>query len=201
MAGCVRLAGVVALIPALWQRGADRPTLAANLLPRDRVGNGQALAVRFALKGEILMEATRAPVGSPFHRSPESWPRRSHLELGAYRTAAGSARGHAASVLREWVEPTEYVVSELVANSVLATEAVRWLIRPPIRLWLLSDGAGVLVHVWDAIVAAPEPREAGLDDESGRGLASVAALSAQWGHHCPPREPGGKVTWALITSA
>jgi hypothetical protein len=158
------------------------------------------------LKGEILMEATRAPVGSPFHRSQESWPRQSHLELGAYRSAAGSARGHVASVLREWglrelVEPTEYVVSELVANSVIATEVARWLIRPPVRLWLLSDGAAVLVHVWDAIAAAPQPRVAGPDDESGRGLAIVAALSAQWGHHWPPREPGGKVTWALITSA
>lgn len=152
------------------------------------------------------MEATRALVGSPFHRDPGSWVWRSHLELGAYRSAPGSARGHVASVLREWglrerVEATERVISELVTNSVLATEAVDWAVMPPVRLWLLSDGVGVLVHVWDAIVAAPEPREAGLDDESGRGLAIVAALSARWGHHWPPREPGGKVTWALITSA
>jgi hypothetical protein len=152
------------------------------------------------------MEATRAPAGTPFHRSQESWAWRSHLELGAYRSAAGSARGHVACVLHEWglrelAEATEAVVSELVANSVLATEAVRWPVRPPVRLWLLSDGAGVLVHVWDAIAAAPQPRAAGLDDESGRGLAIVAALSTQWGHHWPPRGVGGKVTWAMITAA
>jgi hypothetical protein len=109
-------------------------------------------------------------------------------------------------VLREWglrdlVEATEMVVSELVANSVLATETMQWTVLPPVRLWLLSDGAGVLVHVWDAIAAVPEPREAGPDDESGRGLAIVAALSAEWGHHWPPRGFGGKVTWALINKA
>jgi hypothetical protein len=152
------------------------------------------------------MEAARAPVGSPIHRSPESWPRKSHLELGAYRSAAGSARGHVAGVLREWglrelVEPTEYVVSELVANSVLATEAMQWLIRPPVRLWLLSDGAAVLVHVWDAIAAAPQRRVAGPDDESGRGLAIVECLSGrQWDWYLPGPPHGGKVTRALIDS-
>jgi len=103
--------------------------------------------------------------------------------------------------MRELAEATEMVVSELVANSVLATEAVQWPVLPPVRLWLLSDGAGVLVHVWDAIAAVPEPREAGPDDESGRGLAIVSALSAEWGHHWPPRRFGGKVTWALINRA
>ncbi len=152
------------------------------------------------------MEVTRAPAVSPFHHSPGSWVRRSYLELGAYRNAAGSARGHARSVLWEWglrelADATEMVVSELVTNSLLATEAVDWQVKPPVRLWLLSDGTGVLVHVWDAIASAPEPREAGPHDESGRGLVIVEALSAQWGHHWPPRKFGGKVTWALITSA
>jgi hypothetical protein len=152
------------------------------------------------------MEVARAPVGSPFHRSPGRWARQSHLELGAYRSAPGSARGHVASVLREWglrelAEATEMVTSELVTNSVLATQAVPWPVMPPVRLWLLSDGAGVLVHVWDAIAAVPQPRAAGPEDEGGRGLAIVAALSAQWGHHWPPPTWGGKVTWALITTA
>ena len=151
------------------------------------------------------MEVARAPVASPIHRRPQDWARRSHLELGAYRSAPGSARGHVCNVLVEWrlrnlAEATEMVVSELVANAVAATQAVDWPVLPPVRLWLLSDGASVLVHVWDAIVAVPEPRDAGPEDESGRGLAIVAALSAQWGHHWPPKTLGGKVTWALITS-
>jgi hypothetical protein len=152
------------------------------------------------------MEVTRAPVRSPFHRSPQDWTRRSHLELGAYRTAAGSARGHVRNVLAEWQlrrlsEATEMVVSEMVANSVVSTQAADWPMLSPVRLWLLSDGVSVLVHVWDAIVAVPEPRDAGPEDESGRGLAIVEAFSSQWGHHWPPAALGGKVTWALITSA
>src|SRR5258707_14300738 len=86
---------------------------------------------RYGWGGEFLMEVTRAPVRSPFHRSPQDWTRRSHLELGAYRTAAGSARGHLRNVLAEWQlrrlsEATEVVVSEMVVNSVVATQAVDW---------------------------------------------------------------------------
>jgi hypothetical protein len=151
-------------------------------------------------------EVTRAPAASPFHRNPQDWTRRSHLELGAYLSAAGSARGHARNVLAEWRlrhlrEATERVISELVANSVAATQAIDWPALPPVRLWLLSHGTSVLVHVWDAIVAVPRPRTAAPEDENGRGLAIVEAFSAQWGHHRPPAPPGGKVTWALITSA
>ena len=55
--------------------------------------------------------------------------------------------------------------------------------------------------MWDAIAATPEPRVAAPDDQSGRGLAIVAALSAQWGYRGPQAGLGGKVTWALITDA
>jgi hypothetical protein len=109
-------------------------------------------------------------------------------------------------VLREWrlgqfAEAAEVVVSELVTNSVLATRAGRWPMRqPPVRLWLVSDGESVLVRVWDAVARPPEHRNAALDDESGRGLAIVAALCADWGYDYPPAETGGKITWAHITT-
>ena len=58
----------------------------------------------------------------------------------------------------------------------------------------------VALLVWDATVAAPVPRAAGDDDESGRGLVIVAGFSAQWGfHHLA--QLGGKVTWAVIDTA
>jgi hypothetical protein len=151
------------------------------------------------------MEATRARALSPYHRSPGAWRRHDYLELGALHTAPGSARGHAANVLREWrlkelIEATEMVVSELVSNSVLATRAMSWATRrPPVRLWLLSNYESVLLHVWDAVPAPPVRCEAGLDDEGGRGLAIVAALSAAWDYYLDA-EQGGKVTWALITA-
>ena len=147
----------------------------------------------------------------PLPRSPDSeWltrlPLRDFLELGAFPTAPGCARGHVANVLREWLlgalcEPAVMVASELVTNSVLATSGVRWTAGlPPVRLWMLGEPSLVVVLVWDAVTSAPVRREADEDDESGRGLAIVDALSARWGHYQPPAPFGGKVTWALIDS-
>jgi hypothetical protein len=151
------------------------------------------------------MELTGAHVQSPYRRRPGAWPRRDYLELEALDTAPGCARAHAVDVLRDWrlaklADTAQLVVSELVTNSVLATRAADWPIRqPPVRLWLLSDCVSVLVHVWDAISAAPVPGEAGTDDESGRGLAIVTALSQAWDSY-PDADFGGKVTWAFITA-
>jgi hypothetical protein len=138
------------------------------------------------------------------------FPRRTFLELGAYRDAAGSARGHTRNVLAEWrlghlSEAVTLVVSELIANSVNATGKVRWEAGlPPVRLWLLG-GAGpsgkgeVLVLVWDAVREIPELRGAGEQDVSGRGLGIVHTLSGrQWDAWLPPAPYGGKVTRVLI---
>jgi hypothetical protein len=151
------------------------------------------------------MEVSGAHVLSPYRRSPGAWPRWDHIELGARDTAPGSARAYVVNVLREWrltefSEATELVVSELITNAVQATRAVGWPLRPPpVRLWLFSGRASVLVHVWDAILAAPVPGEAGTADESGRGLTIVDALSQAWNSY-PDDALGGKITWALITA-
>ena len=140
------------------------------------------------------------------------FPLRSFLELGAYRTAVASARGHARNVLAEWglgdfEDAVTLVVSELVTNSVAATEAVTWAAgRPPVRLWLLG-GAGheatgeVMILAWDAVPVLPDKREAGEQDENGRGLGIVHTLSGrQWDSYRPAAPYGGKVTRALIDS-
>ena len=138
------------------------------------------------------------------------FPFRSFLELGAYRNAPGSARGHARNVLAEWglgrlTDAVILVVSEMVTNSVAATGQAEWDAGlPPVRLWLLGGpGAGgtgeVLVLVWDAVAVVPEMGEAGAEDESGRGLGIVHWLSGrQWDCYLPPAPQGGKVTRALI---
>jgi hypothetical protein len=111
------------------------------------------------------------------------------------------------NVLAEWglgdfTEAVTLIVSELVANSVVATEKVVWEGgRPPVRLWLLGgsgpSGSGeVMVVLWDAV---PEPRDAGVADVSGRGLGIVSMLSGrQWDCYLPGGPDGGKVTRALI---
>jgi len=163
-----------------------------------------------------------APVIPPHPSSPyDNWlaafPLRSFLELGAYNTAPGSARGHARNVLREWrlddlEDAVLLVVSELISNSVAATGRGVWEAElPPVRLWLLgradASGAGaggtgeVMVLVWDAVAEPPVPVEAGAEDESGRGLKIVDCLSArQWDCYLPSAPQAGKVTRALIST-
>lgn len=131
-------------------------------------------------------------------------PRRSRLELGAYRTAPRTARGHIARVLEEWSLPefseaAALVASELITNSIQQTARYAWAVPPPVRLWLRGGPPGVAVLVWDAVAAQPAPRVAGEGDESGRGLTIVAEYSAACGfYHCA--DPPGKVTWSVITT-
>ena len=42
------------------------------------------------------------------------------------------------------------------------------------------------------------PREAGVEDESGRGLALVCALTQAWGDR--PGAAGGRVVWAQLSA-
>jgi hypothetical protein len=71
------------------------------------------------------------------------------------------------------------VAGHPVSGQPVAVQAVS--VRPPIRVWLCGGPSVVAVLAWDASVLPPVLREADEDDESGRGLAIVAALSAGWG--------------------
>ena len=71
------------------------------------------------------------------------------------------------------------------------------------RLRLSGDSARVLIEVWDADPRAPAPKDLGEhgtpdpQEEGGRGLFLVAALSAHWEWY-PTRDPAGKVVWCEI---
>jgi anti-sigma regulatory factor (Ser/Thr protein kinase) len=133
------------------------------------------------------------------------WPRHNYLELAALPTAVACARLHARNVLWEWgldwlAPDTELVVAELMANAVRAT-ATRD--EAAVRLRLSSDGAQVLIEVWDADPwpppAARRAPESRLDPEAETGpeLFLVAALSARWDWYLTS-EPRGKVVWCQI---
>jgi anti-sigma regulatory factor (Ser/Thr protein kinase) len=150
----------------------------------------------------VTVDAT--PPYPPHITCSQRWRHHDYLELGALPTAPGSARGHVGNVLREWrlfafVDDIQMVVSELLTNSVAATRAIDWAESPPVvRLWVLADPVSVLVAAWDAVPGLLRSRQAGQDDDSGRGLAIVAALSAQWDCYPCAAPHGGKVTWALV---
>jgi anti-sigma regulatory factor (Ser/Thr protein kinase) len=81
------------------------------------------------------------------------------------------------------------VLSELVGNAVRHAEGVTMQVR-------LRRTADVLrIAVQDGSTAPPAPRDASFEDESGRGMRIIEALSSRWG--CEPL-PGGKVVWAEV---
>lgn len=127
------------------------------------------------------------------------WPVQDFLELGALPGAVPSARLHTRQILWEWAlaalsENAEHVVSELTTNAVAAARAMSQI--PPVRLWLLTDRAQVLILVWDANPQPPTLIQADDYAESGRGLFLVAMFSDRWGSY-PTPQLGGKVLWAL----
>ena len=137
--------------------------------------------------------------------APFLWPLCSYLELGALPTAVPCARLHARHVLREWgmnglAQDSELLVSELVTNAVKATAEHD---QAAVRLRLSGDRTRVLIEVWDADPRPPAPKDLGEygtpdpEEEGGRGLFLVAALSARWDWY-PTGEPMGKVVWCEI---
>ena len=129
--------------------------------------------------------------GAAFHRT-------SCLELAPLPTAVPCFRLHAVAVLREWglprdlVSDAEIVVSELTTNACDASVVLPD--RPPVTLRLLAAGSSLVIEAWDQSPLDLEPREAGAEDECGRGLTVVAALSTRWG--CQRTGSRRKVVWA-----
>jgi anti-sigma regulatory factor (Ser/Thr protein kinase) len=132
------------------------------------------------------------------------WPLLTHLELGAYPSAVSCARRHVRAVVHEWglglcTDTAELLTSELTTNAVQASQCLAkradLAVVPVVRLWLLSDLASLVVRVWDGNDQMPVRRDAGLEEEGGRGLILVQSLAEDWGA-C--REANGKLVWALI---
>ncbi|MFF4414607.1 SpoIIE family protein phosphatase [Streptosporangium sp. NPDC001559] len=103
--------------------------------------------------------------------------------------SAGQARAFVRATLAEWrleaiVDNVELMVSELVANAVehgSGSVGLRML-RGPTLVCEVSDRSTVL----------PSMRDAGSDDDTGRGLHLVNWLAHRWGSRTTPK---GKVVW------
>jgi hypothetical protein len=130
---------------------------------------------------------------------------RDFLELDSGDQAPRAARAVIRERLPRWglghlTEVAQFVATELISNSSRATEKCLGGHRlPPVRVWLLGGDTSVAICVWDAVRQPPVPREAGPDDENGRGLAIVEALSSTWDYYFPGHPFTGKVTRAFIS--
>lgn len=121
------------------------------------------------------------------------------LDLGAVPTAPSCARAWTRQILWEWrlaglSDTTEVIVSELTTNAVLASRQEG---RPCIRLVLTLDEGELAILVRDYCSGSPQPRDAGTDDEDGRGLLLVQSMSSRSGWYPVRDGTPGKVVWAV----
>lgn len=128
-------------------------------------------------------------------------------------TAPSCARSHARNVVNEWglgaiAETIELVVSELATNALLASTYPDGRPKyevgvglPSIHMRLSSDRVRLLIEVWDANPRLPTPKNAGPDEESGRGLMLVDALCERWDCYAEQDGSSGKVVWAEMRLA
>ncbi|MGP3970879.1 ATP-binding protein [Streptomyces sp. 6N223] len=122
------------------------------------------------------------------------------FHLPAVEPSAAEARRRVRRQLALWHLPeatcdnAQLVVSELVTNALRHTrsQTVACELRlagPLLRIAVAGDGSG----------PSEVPGEAGEEDEGGRGLFLVCALSEGWGVR--PRDSGqGHVVWADLTA-
>ena len=127
------------------------------------------------------------------------WQRVSLLQLGALPTAVGCGRGHARLVLREWglghlTNDAMLITSELLTNALQASQALGN--STPIALRLLANDEQLVIEAWDQWVENYDFKRAPGDDEHGRGLAVIDALSNRWGTRRLSHDY--KVVWAEL---
>lgn len=119
--------------------------------------------------------------------------------FSASTAAVPSVRAAATRHLRAWrlgsqaAESAELVVSELVTNAAKISDGEDVGV-----LWLTLTGSMLVVEVWDGSDIPPAPTTPGPDDENGRGLLLVDALSLRWSWYLPAT--GGKVVWAILAA-
>ena len=134
---------------------------------------------------------------------PPARPLRAVLDLGAVPTAPGCARAWTRVVLHEWrlsglSDAGELIVSELATNALLASRREG---AASFRLILTRGQDELAILVRDFCHSVPRPQDAGEDDETGRGLLLVQAMSGRSGWYPADDGSPGKAVWAVLEAA
>jgi anti-sigma regulatory factor (Ser/Thr protein kinase) len=137
---------------------------------------------------------------------PSDWwdsPAVAACALGAGAQSGRTARKFTRNTLREWglaslADDAEAIVGEFVANAV--SHAARSAESgQPLGLRLLRRTGEVMCAVLDPSDIAPVLRMPDRNEEAGRGLQMVDALSDVWGWS--PVTGRGKAVWAILFCA
>ncbi|WP_411148324.1 ATP-binding protein [Streptomyces sp. A30] len=131
------------------------------------------------------------PTEEPKGREDIEW------RLPRHARSVGRARDLFRDQATAWKLPNDVTETAVLLLSELMTNAYRHAKVSPgreIRARCVLAAGRLHVSVTDANDTLPTPREASLDEESGRGLALVTALADAWG--AEPRPHGiGKTVW------
>jgi anti-sigma regulatory factor (Ser/Thr protein kinase) len=102
--------------------------------------------------------------------------------------------------LTQWDWAPDDVAAAALVTGELAANAVRHAHVPgrSFTVAVTSSGGGCVIEVTDPLDTLPRTAVAGPDDERGRGLLIVEAVSEEFGHRpCPD---GGKTVWAALVA-
>jgi anti-sigma regulatory factor (Ser/Thr protein kinase) len=115
------------------------------------------------------------------------------ITLPAEPSSARAARRFVADSLRSedsehWELAAKLLVTELVTNAILHA-------RTEVTVSLRVESDGLRISVRDSSRRMPSPRSYSSDATTGRGLALVERLSAEWGVE---PDADGKTVWVKI---
>jgi anti-sigma regulatory factor (Ser/Thr protein kinase) len=147
-------------------------------------------------------QADRAPSGQPRQTViPVNRPPHLHATIPAQPARAADVRHLVTEQLGRLRLPPEYLDSAVLATDELFANAVRHARTGPgdtVTLTIEATEQELRVTVADHSPLLPRLRTADGAEESGRGLAIVAALADDWGVSPPdPGTPGKRVWFTL----
>jgi anti-sigma regulatory factor (Ser/Thr protein kinase) len=116
--------------------------------------------------------------------------------LTAEPRSVGRGRKFVRNSLTKWKVSDEAIDDAVVVTSELVTNALDHAPGQRLVLKVVKVSGFIAVSVWDPSDKEPEERQAGEDDENGRGIPVIRHLAKDWGWNLDPH--GGKIVWAVI---
>lgn len=157
------------------------------------------------------LPAPGGPQDSSFPRPSVPGEVVSYLEMATLASSPSWARSETRTVLGAWqvwqetIDTAELLVSELVTNAVKFANPKPCLPEDSspdgskhISLILRYLADRLVIEVADPNPAPPAVADTGDDEEGGRGLMLVQALSKDWNFYLPPS--GGKVVYCVLAT-
>lgn len=121
-------------------------------------------------------------------------------QFAPYERCVPLARRHVEQAMARWDCAPDDVADAVLVTGELAANAVRHAHVPgrPFTVTVTLGDGGCVIEVTDPVGVPPRTVAPVPDDERGRGLLLVRALSEAFGHR--PKPDGGKTVWAVLAA-